>query len=99
MCNLKMRVSVVTMFILLHKKFLQFDWLRAVVLQFYFEINVYMFSVIFQNCPKIVTYNNFEISLAVFMPYTSTNHAITYTNMSELNLYVHFMGSCFSTCL
>ena len=48
------------MFILLHKKFLQFDWLRAVVFQFYFEINVYMFSVIFQNCPKIVTYNNFE---------------------------------------
>ena len=26
-------VSVVTMFILLHKKFLQFDWLRAVVFQ------------------------------------------------------------------
>ena len=28
------------------------------------------------------TYNNFEISLVVFMPNTTTNHAITYTNSS-----------------
>ena len=27
-----------------------------------------------------ITYNNFEISLVVFMPNTTTNHAITYTN-------------------
>ena len=27
-----------------------------------------------------ITYNNFEISLVVFMPNISTNHAITYTN-------------------
>ena len=27
-----------------------------------------------------VTYNNFEISLVVFMPNITTNHAITYTN-------------------
>ena len=27
-----------------------------------------------------ITYNNFEISLAVFMPNITTNHAITYTN-------------------
>ena len=27
-------------------------------------------------------YNNFEISLVVFMPNISTNHAITYTNFS-----------------
>ena len=28
----------------------------------------------------IITYNNFEISLVVFMPNITTNHAITYTN-------------------
>ena len=27
-----------------------------------------------------ITYNNFEISLVVFIPNISTNHAITYTN-------------------
>ena len=27
-----------------------------------------------------ITYNNFEISLVVFMPNVTTNHAITYTN-------------------
>ena len=27
-----------------------------------------------------ITYNNFEISLVVFMPDITTNHAITYTN-------------------
>ena len=27
-----------------------------------------------------ITYNNFEISLVVFMPNSTTNHAITYTN-------------------
>ena len=30
--------------------------------------------------PRKITYNNFEISLVVFMPNTTTNHAITYTN-------------------
>ena len=41
---------------------------------------------IFQNCLKFhrltareVTYNKFEISLVVFMPNITTNHAITYT--------------------
>jgi len=28
-----------------------------------------------------ITYNNFEISLVVFMPNITTNHAITYTNI------------------
>ena len=28
-----------------------------------------------------ITYNNFEISLMVFMPNITTNHAITYTNL------------------
>ena len=27
-----------------------------------------------------ITYNNFEISLVVFTPNITTNHAITYTN-------------------
>ena len=27
-----------------------------------------------------ITYNNFEISVVVFMPNITTNHAITYTN-------------------
>ena len=29
-----------------------------------------------------IMYNNFEISLVVFMPNITTNHAITYTNIS-----------------
>jgi len=35
--------------------------------------------VIFQNCLKY----NFEISLVVFMPNITTNHAITYTNSRD----------------
>ena len=30
-----------------------------------------------------IAYNNFEISLDVFMPNITTNHAITYTNLRE----------------
>ena len=33
------------------------------------------------NGSWIYLYNNFEISLVVFMPNITTNHAITYTNM------------------
>ena len=32
-----------------------------------------------------ITYNNFEISLVVFMPNITTDHAITYTN--RLNIF------------
>ena len=32
-----------------------------------------------------ITYNNFEISLVVFMPSITTNHAITYTNFETVN--------------
>ena len=32
---------------------------------------------------RAVTNNNFEISLVVFMPNITTNHAITYTNTVE----------------
>ena len=31
-----------------------------------------------------IMYNNSEISLVVFMPNISTNHAITYTNLPEI---------------
>ena len=41
--------------------------------------------VIFQNCLKFFTYNNFEISLVVFKPNITTNHAITYTNLLPFN--------------
>ena len=30
-----------------------------------------------------ITYNNFEISLVVFLPNITTNHAITYTNTKK----------------
>ena len=33
------------------------------------------------NATREITYNNFEISLVVFMPNITTNHAITYTNV------------------
>ena len=33
-----------------------------------------------------ITYNNFEISLVVFMPNITANHAITYTNCNTLNV-------------
>ena len=41
---------------------------------------------IFQNyylTAREITYNNFEISLMVFMPNVTTNHAITYTNQNK----------------
>ena len=31
-----------------------------------------------------ITYNNFELSLVVFMPNITTNHAITYTKTAQL---------------
>ena len=34
-----------------------------------------------------ISYNNFEISLVIFMPNITTNHAITYTNF-EISLMV-----------
>ena len=33
-------------------------------------------------------YKNFEISLAVFMPNITTNHAITYTNFLFMTVYL-----------
>ena len=33
-----------------------------------------------------ITYSNVEISLVVFVPNITTNHAITYTNNREVNI-------------
>ena len=38
-----------------------------------------------------ISYNNFEISLVVFMPNITTNHAITYTNYKEGDNKVRMM--------
>ena len=105
-----MRLSV-SLFIPLHEKFLQFDWVRAVVFQLnlkYLHVKITnLLRVVVQTnnsmiCSDIwhkyhsgylkivsnfsrltareITYNDFEISLVVFMPNITTNHAITYTN-------------------
>ena len=34
-----------------------------------------------------ITYNNFELSLMVFVPNITTNHAITYTNIDLRHQY------------
>ena len=72
---------------LLHDKFLQFDWLKAVV----FQLNLKYLHEKITNLLRVVvetnnsmiyviTYNNSEISLVAFMRNITTNHAITYTN-------------------
>ena len=40
-----------------------------------------------------IMYNDFEISLVVFIPNMTTNDAITYTN------WQHVLVSCFRTCI
>ena len=35
------------------------------------------------NATCDISYNNFEISLVVFMPNITTNHAITHTNKGD----------------
>ena len=35
-----------------------------------------------------ITYNNFEISLVLFMPDINTNHAITYSNWLKIIYFV-----------
>ena len=42
-----------------------------------------------------ITYNNFEISLVVFIPNITTNHAITYTNCACLRLFTQFSRKIF----
>ena len=94
-----LRIILINVFILLNEKFLQFDWLRAVV----FRLNLRYLHVKIKNlCGyeykqiiawfvrdiwhkyhswyfKIASNFNFEISVVVFMPSMTTNHAITYT--------------------
>ena len=45
-----------------------------------FGINTTFVSNLTQPTAPEITHNNFEISLVVFMPNITTNHAITYTN-------------------
>ena len=42
---------------------------------------------------RAVTNNNFEISLVVFMPNITTNHAITYTNVQLALLNQQIMNT------
>ena len=37
-----------------------------------------------------ITYNNFEISLVVFMSNITTNHATTYTNSLKYNFFLQY---------
>ena len=55
-----------------------------------------------QNCLKFhspngsaceITFHNFEISLAVFMPNITTNHAITHTNRKYNNLLWNYVSN------
>ena len=99
----------ISFIILLHEKFRQFDWLRAVVFQLnlkYLQVKITnLLCVVVQRnnsiiCPwylayhlryfKIVSiiYNNFKISLMLFMPNITTNHATLYC------LYKSFISNC-----
>ena len=116
---------VLNIFILLHEKFLQFDWLRAVIFQLnlkYLHVKItnllrvwykqiiawfvrdiwhkyhsWYFKIV-SNFTRLtareITYNNFEISLVVFMPNTTTNHAISYTNLNCTEIKRWFNVSC-----
>ena len=59
---------------------------------------------IFQNCftrlkAREITYNNFEISLVVFMPNITTNHAITSTNRVLRMTMKYKPFYCWVSCL
>ena len=43
-----------------------------------------------------IMYNNFEISLVVFMTNITTNHAITYTNWLLLPMFYNLQQFCHS---
>ena len=65
-----MKYNIIQQVILPYEKFLQFDWLRAVV----FQLNLKYLHVKITNLLRAV------VSLVVFMPNITANHAITYTN-------------------
>ena len=50
------------------------------------------------SAAREITYNNFEISLVVFMPNITTNHAITYTNSNDISTTVVRELICFLAC-
>ena len=114
--------TLIIFFILLHKKQLQFDWLRAVVLQLnlkylhvkitfagssinkqqhnlYFWHNYHSLYFKLSQISLSVTYNNFEISLAVFMPNITTHHAITYTNRIKNASKIRECSQSTNSCL
>ena len=76
----------------LHEKFLQFDWLGGVVFQLnlkYLHVKIKhdLYVIIGINTTReisklsqIITFNDFEIPVVVFMPNITTNHALTDTN-------------------
>ena len=79
--------------VLLNEKFLQLDWLRAVAFPLNLKylhvkitklLRVVAYFKVVSNFTHLtareITNNNFEISLVVFMPNITTNHAIAYTN-------------------
>ena len=39
-------------------------------------------------------YNNFKISVVVFMPNITTNHAITYTNFQQVTFKLGILTYC-----
>ena len=71
----------------------------GVCLSFYWLFWLYCVTAVTPFIEEI-TYNNFEISLVVFMPNITTNHAITYTNSLQdwktrtgiLTLFVFLMA-------
>ena len=100
--SLLWELNYIFMFILLHEKFLQFDWIRAVVIQLnlkHLHVKITKpfasssFTQIIAWFVRDIWHNNFEISLVVFMPNITTNHAITYTNSSrKIRLFWHPTG-------
>ena len=65
-------------------------WVKfETILKYYFKI-VSNFT---HQMAHEITYNNFEISLVVFMPNITTNRAITYTNTIKLLTEIFEVGS------
>ena len=54
-----------------------------------FGINTTFVSNLTRPTARDITYNNFEISLVVFMPNITTNHAFTHTNSLIISGLAH----------
>ena len=60
-------------------------FLGSIVRDIWHKYNTWYFKIVSNfTCLKarLIAFNNFEISLVVFMPKITTNHAITYTNFT-----------------